>query len=279
MSSVAKLAVARSVADLRVQVSAWRRAGERIALVPTMGALHAGHLALVEEGRRRAGRVVVSIFVNPKQFGAQEDLNRYPRREAEDLAKLSAAAADLAFLPPVEAMYPAGFATGVRVEGPVVADLEAAVRPGHFDGVATVVTKLFTQTAPDLALFGEKDYQQLLVVRQLVRDLDLPLEIVAVPTVRDAAGLALSSRNGGLDERQLAIARQLNGVLAEIAADPARLAEGEARLLALGFDGVDYLVLRDAETLQAPRPGKPRRLLAVARLGQVRLLDNWPVPA
>lgn len=275
----ASVAVVRQVAELRAQVGAWRRAGEKVALVPTMGALHEGHLTLVREALRQADRAVVSIFVNPKQFGPHEDFSRYPRQEAEDLAKLSAIGAHLAYMPGVEVMYPEGFASTVHIEGPIVRDLEAAVRPGHFDGVATVVAKLFTQTAPDIAVFGEKDYQQLQLIKRMVHDLDLPLQIVPVPTVRDAHGLALSSRNAYLDERQLAIARQFNVVLREIAADPAELAGGEERLLKAGFDAVDYLVLRDAETLDEPLPGRPRRLLSVARLGPTRLLDNFAVEA
>jgi pantoate--beta-alanine ligase len=192
--SQAVIPVARSVAELRRHVATWRSQGERVGLVPTMGALHKGHLALVAAAQGACRRVVVSIFVNPKQFGPREDFSSYPRPEADDLAKLTEAAADLAYIPEVGEMYPAGFATSISVGGPSDG-LCGAQRPGHFDGVATVVAKLLTQVAPDAAYFGEKDYQQLMVVRRLARDLDLPVEIVGVPTVREPDGLALSSRN------------------------------------------------------------------------------------
>ncbi|WP_225767796.1 pantoate--beta-alanine ligase [Inquilinus sp. Marseille-Q2685] len=273
------LTIARSVAELRAAVAGWRRAGDRIGLVPTMGALHEGHLALAAALRKAgADRVLFSIFVNPTQFGPKEDFSRYPRREAEDLARLGLIGADLAYLPTVGEIYPEGFAFSIVPSGPIVADLEAAVRPGHFAGVATVVAKLLIQAAPDLAAFGEKDYQQLLLVRRLVRDLDLPCEILGVPTVRDRDGLALSSRNAYLGEAQLAVARRLNRILAEIAADPSLLPAGPDRLRDAGFDAVDYLVLRDAETLAEPALGRPQRLIAAVRLGATRLLDNLPVP-
>jgi len=279
MTDPATPVVARTAADLRTAVGGWRRAGDRIGLVPTMGALHQGHLELAAALRRAgAGRVLFSIFVNPTQFGPKEDFSRYPRREAEDLAKLASIGADLAYLPTVDEIYPEGFAVSIVPGGPIVADLEAAVRPGHFAGVATVVAKLLIQAAPDLAAFGEKDFQQLQVVRRLVRDLDLPCEILPVPTVRDRDGLALSSRNAYLGEAQLAVARRLNRIMAEIAADPALLAAGPDRLRDAGFDAVDYLVLRDAETLAEPAPGRPRRLIAAVRLGATRLLDNLRVP-
>jgi len=272
-------AIARSVAELRAAVSGWRRAGDRIGLVPTMGALHEGHLALAAALRQAgADRVLFSIFVNPTQFGPNEDFSLYPRREAEDLARLAAIGADLAYLPTVGEIYPEGFAFSIVPSSPIVADLEAAVRPGHFAGVATVVAKLLIQAAPDLAAFGEKDYQQLLLVRRLVRDLDLPVGILPVPTVRDRDGLALSSRNAYLTPAQLAVARRLNRILAELAADPSQIAAGPDRLRDAGFDAVDYLVLRDAETLAEPAPGRPRRLIAAVRLGATRLLDNMPVP-
>ena len=272
-------AIARSVAELRAAVSGWRRAGGRIGLVPTMGALHEGHLALAAALRQAgADRVLFSIFVNPTQFGPNEDFSLYPRREAEDLARLAAIGADLAYLPTVGEIYPEGFAFSIVPSGPIVVDLEAAVRPGHFAGVATVVAKLLIQAAPDLAAFGEKDYQQLLLVRRLVRDLDLPVGILPVPTVRDRDGLALSSRNAYLTPAQLAVARRLNRILAELAADPSQIAAGPDRLRDAGFDAVDYLVLRDAETLAEPAPGRPRRLIAAVRLGATRLLDNMPVP-
>jgi pantoate--beta-alanine ligase len=269
---------ARSVRALRAVIARWRANGESVGFVPTMGALHAGHLALVEATRRcGVRRVAVSIFVNPTQFGPSEDFAKYPRQEERDLGALRDAGADLAYLPAVADIYPDGFATTVVPSGPIVADLEATARPGHFTGVATVVAKLLVQVTPDVAAFGEKDYQQLLVVRRMVRDLDLPCRILPVPTVRDAHGLALSSRNAYLTADQLATARKFNKILKAIADEPSRLAESKAQLLQAGFDAVDYLVLRDAETLGPPVPRQPRRLLAVARLGPVRLLDNVAV--
>lgn len=276
--------IVRTVAELRAAVAGWRREGQRVALVPTMGALHAGHLALVAEARRRAIRVVTSIFVNPKQFGAGEDLDRYPRREASDAQMLSEGGCDLLWLPPIEVMYPAGFATNISVAG-VSEGFDGAARPGHFDGVATVVTKLFNQVQPDIALFGEKDYQQLAVIRRLTIDLDLPIEIVGVPTQRDADGLALSSRNAYLlpDERARAVAlpRALGLAARAIGrgADVgAALAEATAALAAAGFDLIDYVALVDAVSL-APidRLGGPARLLAAARIGNTRLIDNLAV--
>lgn len=277
--------IARTVPDLRARTAAWRRDGERIALVPTMGALHEGHLALVRAGRARAERVVVSIFVNPKQFGPREDFSTYPRREAADLASL-AGLADLVFAPGVQEMYPDGFATTVSVSGGLTEGLEGAARPGHFSGMATVVAKLLIQCGPDIALFGEKDFQQLQVVRRMARDLDFPVAIVGHPTMRDEHGLALSSRNAYLAPEELATARRLNGVLRDVAArigregaEPA-LARGRETLAELGFV-VDYLALADADTLEplaALAPERPARLLVAARLGTVRLLDNIALP-
>jgi len=278
------LPVARSVAELRRHVGAWRARGERIGLVPTMGALHKGHLALVEAAQAAGQRVVVSIFVNPRQFGPREDFASYPRPEADDLAKLAEAAADLAFIPTVGEMYPDGFATTISVGGPSEG-LCGAQRLGHFDGVATVVAKLLIQAAPDTAYFGEKDYQQLMVVRRLARDLNLPIEIVGVPTVREADGLALSSRNIYLSVEERRIAPHLYRVMCEAAA---AIAGGEppARALrrattVLGEQGfrVEYLELRDAATL-APltdTPTEPARLLAAVHLGRTRLIDNIAV--
>lgn len=275
--------IVRETAGLRSAVAAWRGAGERVALVPTMGALHAGHLALIETGRRHADRVVASIFVNPKQFGANEDLGRYPRQEAADAAMLADAGCDLLWAPSAELMYPAGFATTVAVSG--VSDRwDGVARPDHFSGVATVVTKLLNQVAPDVALFGEKDWQQLQVIRRLVADLDLPVAIVGVATRRDADGLALSSRNAYLspDERARAVAlpRALTAAAQAIGGgEPATaaLARAAAALAAAGF-ATDYLALVDAETLAPdPAPDRPRRLLAAARLGTTRLIDNVAV--
>lgn len=255
----------------------------RVALVPTMGALHAGHIALVEAARRPGTKVVASIFVNPKQFGPNEDLSRYPRREMADLKMLEEGGCDVAWLPAVETMYPQGFSTGVHVSG-VTEGLDGASRPGHFDGVATVVSKLFNQVTPDAAYFGEKDYQQLQVIRRMVADMDFDIEIVGVPTQRDDDGLALSSRNIYLDEteRQKAVALpRVLGIAARAIGrgdDPAAaLAEAEASLEAAGF-AVDYVALVDAETLGTePEAGRPRRLLAAARMGATRLIDNIAV--
>lgn len=276
--------VARTVAELRREVAAWRAQRDRIGLVPTMGAIHAGHLALVDAARRQGERAVASLFVNPKQFGPSEDFSAYPREEAADFAAFEAAGVDLVFTPSVEEMYPTGFATSVRVGG-IGDDLEGAFRPGHFAGVATVVCKLLLQSLPDRAYFGEKDYQQLLVVRRMARDLDIPVHIEGVATVREADGLALSSRNIYLsaEERRTAplLHRVLREVAAGIAAHPddveARLGRGLAVLRAGGF-AVDYLELRDAADL-APvaRLTAPSRLLAAARLGRTRLIDNVPV--
>ena len=273
----------RDKAALGTLVDSWKSAGERIALVPTMGALHAGHMALVAEARRRAARVAVSIFVNPMQFGAGEDLDRYPRREQADARMLADAGVDLLWLPPVEAMYPAGFATTVSVTG-VSDGLDGAARPGHFDGVATVVTKLFNQVRADIALFGEKDFQQLAVIRRMVTDLDMGIEIVGVPTQRDDDGLALSSRNLYLAPEDRAAAVALPRALGVAAGaigkggDPAAaLAQARASLMAAGFT-VDYVTLVDAETLsEAIEPGRPMRLLAAGKIGSTRLIDNIPV--
>nr|WP_276046607.1 MULTISPECIES: pantoate--beta-alanine ligase [unclassified Sphingomonas] len=266
--------------SLRSSVAEWRAEGARIALVPTMGALHAGHMALIEAARRPGTKVVASIFVNPIQFGPNEDLAKYPRREAADARMLAEAGCDLLWLPPVEAMYPEGFATSVSVSG-VSDGLDGAARPGHFDGVATVVTKLFNQVGADAAYFGEKDFQQLAVIRRLAVDLDMAIEVVGVPTQRDDDGLALSSRNIYLDDDQrakaVALPRAL-GVAARAIAKGADVAavldDARSALGAAGFE-VDYVELADAESLTpAPAPDRPRRLLAAARMGTTRLIDN-----
>lgn len=282
--SVPSLPVARSVSELRRHAASWRAAGESVGLVPTMGALHDGHLTLVAAARARCRRVVVSIFVNPKQFGPREDFASYPRPEAADLAKLTGAAADLAFIPAAGDMYPDGFTTTISVGGPSEG-LCGAHRPGHFDGVATVVAKLLIQASPDAAFFGEKDYQQLLVVRRMARDLDLPVEIVGVPTVREADGLALSSRNVYLSVEERRAAPDLHRVMREAAARIANgavpaavLRQAIATLREAGF-AVEYLELRDAESL-APvtaMPARPARLLAAVHLGKTRLIDNIAV--
>lgn len=274
----------RDLTDLRAAIAAFRADGARVALVPTMGALHAGHMALVDAAKRPGTKVVASIFVNPKQFGPNEDLARYPRREAADSRMLAEAGCDLLWLPPVETMYPEGFATTISLSG-VTEGLDGAARPGHFDGVATVVAKLFNQVTPDAAYFGEKDFQQLQVIRRLVADLDFAIDIVGVPTQRDDDGLALSSRNIYLDEEErakaVALPRALGVAARAIArgdAPDAALEDAKASLVAGGFS-VDYVALVDAETLMPePAVNRPRRLLAAARMGQTRLIDNVPVP-
>ncbi|WP_374945284.1 pantoate--beta-alanine ligase [Sphingomonas sp.] len=273
----------RELAPLREALAAWGSEGARVALVPTMGAHHAGHMALVEAARRPGTKVVASIFVNPKQFGANEDLSRYPRKEMADLRMLSEAGCDLAWLPSAEEMYPAGFATNVSVSR--VSDrFDGAARPGHFDGVATVVAKLFNQVRPDAAYFGEKDFQQLAVIRRMVADLDFAVEIVGVPTQREDDGLALSSRNVYLDDderaRAVALPRALGVAARAIARGDAvedALNDARTALAGAGFT-VDYVALADAETLiPDPAPDRPRRLLAAARMGATRLIDNVAV--
>ena len=280
------LPVVRTVSDLRARVGDWKRQGLKVALVPTMGALHEGHLALVREAGARADRVVASNFVNPTQFAAHEDLGRYPRQPEEDARLLATAGCDLMFAPSVEEMYPEGFATAVTVAGPALG-LEGDFRPSMFGGVALVVTKLFNQVQPDIAVFGEKDYQQLMVVRRFVRDLDLPVQVVGVPTHRDGWGLALSSRNAYLSEAELEIARRLNGVLAEAGVQaasgrplPGVERDAYAALLKAGFERVDYVVIRRAEDLAPFRNDvvdAPARILAAAWLGKTRLIDNMAV--
>ena len=273
-----------SVAGLRGAVAAWRAAGLTVALVPTMGALHEGHMALVRAARAHGGRTVVSLFVNPTQFAPDEDFALYPRDPADDLAKLAEAGVEAAFMPPTDAIYPSGFATTVHVDG-VTAGLESATRPHFFTGVATVVTKLLLQCLPDVALFGEKDYQQLATVRRLVADLDIPCRIEAVPTVRDADGLALSSRNAYLSAEERRVAPRLFEVLSWMAAALSQgaksadaVAHGTAALKAAGFDRIDYLAVCDAETLALVESiTVPARVLAAAWLGQTRLIDNVPV--
>ena len=276
--------IVRTIAALRAQVIGWQHAEERVALIPTMGALHAGHLSLVAAGRAQANRVVATIFVNPKQFGPNEDLDRYPRDEAGDAAKLDGAGCDLLFAPDVAEVYPPGFATKVSVAG--LGDvLCGAARPGHFDGVATVVTKLLSQARADIALFGEKDWQQLAIIRRLARDLDIGTEIAGVPIVRNADGLALSSRNAYLsaDERTRAVA--LPAILrrsgaASIAGTRVAevLATATAALIEAGFGPVDYVSLSGADDLQPmTHLDRPARLLAAAWLGKTRLIDNLAV--
>ena len=277
--------IVRTIADLRSHIASWRSTGARVGLVPTMGALHDGHLALVKAARAECERVVATIFVNPKQFAPNEDLDAYPRREEADLAMLRSAGIALVFMPGTAEMYPPGFATRVRVAG-LTDCLCGAHRPGHFDGVSTVVTKLLIQSLPDVAYFGEKDYQQLVVVRRLARDLDISVRIAGVPTVRDADGLALSSRNAYLspEERRVApaLARVLQRMAAALVVQSAavanEIARGIADLESAGF-AVEYLEIRDADTL-APVTETitgPARVFAAAHLGRTRLIDNLPI--
>jgi len=274
-----------TIAELRRAIALYREAGETVALVPTMGALHEGHLALVRLANRHARRVVVSIFVNPKQFAPSEDFALYPRDMEADLAALASSRTDLVWAPDVAVMYPPDFATRIVPEGPATVGLEDAVRPHFFAGVTTVVAKLLLQCLPDIAVFGEKDYQQLKVVARMVRDLDIPVEIIAAPTVRRADGLALSSRNAYLSAAQRATAPTLHRVLKlcadKIAAGLAvstALSEGREALERAGF-AVDYLEARDAETLGPPagHGAAAIRLLVAARLGTTRLIDNLGV--
>ena len=284
MTVSVKPKLVRSVAALRRETANWRKDGLRYAVVPTMGAIHSGHTELVTEGLKRADRVITTIFVNPKQFAAHEDLDKYPRDEDGDVRKLGRAGCHLIFLPGPEEMYPQGFSTTVSLTGPAKAGLEDKFRPQFFDGVATVVAKLFIQTGADYAMFGEKDYQQLKVVTRMARDLDIPIEVVGVPTVREEDGLAKSSRNVYLSktERQqaLAIYRNLTHAAERIRAgvNPQSASRSATRtLMALGFE-VDYVTARNAETLAIPQhKDEPLRLIAAAWLGKTRLIDNIPV--
>lgn len=277
--------VVETIAALRAQVQAWRAEGLKVALVPTMGALHDGHISLMRAALERADRCVVSIFVNPRQFAPTEDLDKYPRQLALDLEKLEQAGVHLAFTPGAGEVYPQGFATSIAVGGPS-AGLETTFRPAFFDGVATVVAKLFIQAAPDLAVFGEKDYQQLCVVKKLCRDLDLPVEVLGSPTIRDAEGLAMSSRNAYLGASELDIARQLNKVLRKAASqlqsgadEQATMAAARQQILDAGFDVVDYVEARESVALAPWRKDRDGRVLVAARLGKTRLIDNVEVTA
>lgn len=276
-----------TLSSLRDTIVRWREAGETIAMVPTMGALHRGHMTLVECARGRASRVVVSIFVNPTQFGPNEDFSRYPRSLEQDVKLLQEEGVDAAWLPDVAEMYPDGFATSVQVKG-ISETLEGVHRPGHFDGVATVVSKLLLQVTPDIALFGEKDYQQLCVIRRMVRDLNIPVRIEGVPTVREASGLALSSRNQYLSVVEHEVAPKLYAVMQQVAAQLKHgdavtpddsvemvLERAKSKLLAVGFTRIDYLAFCEGESLKPlHQPHANARLLAAAWLGKTRLIDN-----
>jgi len=280
-----RLLIEETPAGLRHWSTLRRRAGETIGLVPTMGALHDGHLNLVTELGKVVDRIVVSIFVNPTQFGPNEDYTRYPRSEAEDLAKLSSLGVDVAYMPTPADMYPSGFATEISVGGPLTQGLDAVARPGHFTGVATVVSKLLIQAMPDVAAFGEKDYQQLQIIRRMVADLDLPIEIMPVQTWRDEHGLALSSRNAYLSAEEITVARQLNKILARAgqrlrAGVSGTIAcEGATQaLLKAGFSSVDYVAFCDPDSLKPLETFEGSgRVLAAARLGKTRLIDNMAV--
>lgn len=272
--------VVETIDALRAQIRTWRSAGLKVALVPTMGALHDGHISLMRAALERADRCVVSIFVNPRQFAPTEDLDKYPRQLAQDLARLAEAGVHLAFTPTVDEVYPQGFATSISVGGPS-AGLETAFRPAFFDGVATVVAKLFIQVTPDIAVFGEKDYQQLCVVKKLCRDLNLPVDVVGSPTVRDDEGLAMSSRNAYLSPAELEVAQKLNKILRNAASalqsgadEQATVAAARQQILDVGFDDVDYVEARESLTLSPWRHGHEGRVLVAARLGKTRLIDN-----
>ncbi len=276
--------IIRTVHDLRARVAGWRRAGETVGMVPTMGFLHDGHMSLVRNSRAQNSRTVVSIFVNPKQFDRASDLEAYPRDMARDAALLADAGVDAIWSPDPEEMYPPGFATGVEVSG-LTDCLCGATRSGHFAGVAVVVTKLLLQCLPDHAYFGRKDFQQLMVVRRMVTDLNIPVAIRGIDTVREPDGLAMSSRNWHLTEDQRTVAPQLFSVLTDIAEVAGRgedvrpaIDRGLKRLDQAGFGTVDYLEVRDAQTLElSHRPKRPARAFAAIYLGKARLIDNVPV--
>tara|TARA_R110000772_G_scaffold215694_2_gene326195 strand:- start:38816 stop:39670 length:855 start_codon:yes stop_codon:yes gene_type:complete len=284
MGAASPLDTVRTIADLRARIGGWRSAGQRIGLVPTMGALHAGHVSLVENSVAACDKTVVTLFVNPTQFGPQEDFSVYPRDEARDAALVAAEGADLLFAPGVDEVYPGGHSTKVHVGG--LGDvLEGECRPGFFTGVATVVTKLLLQALPDEAFFGEKDYQQLQVIKKLIRDLDIPVTATGVATVRETDGLALSSRNAYLTPVERAQAPVLHGTLAQVAEqvgrgeDPRVQEEwAKGQLERAGFWQVDYVTVRDAMTLEEVHDAsKPARVLAAAWLGKARLIDNVAV--
>lgn len=277
-------AIVRTAAELQTHIAAWRSAGLTIGLVPTMGALHDGHLSLIERMRDEADKIIVSLFVNPTQFGPNEDFERYPRDEDDDLAKITASGGDLAYLPGIAEIYPGGAVSDVSA-GPLGDVLCGRSRPGHFGGVASVVARLLGQCAPDMAIFGEKDYQQLLVIRNMAAALNLPVRIIGAPIVREADGMALSSRNRYLDADDRASAVALSATLRDLAAKAADSrdlraleAEGSERILAAGFERVDYLEFRDGRTLEAVKQINPdSRVFGAAVIANVRLIDNMPV--
>ena len=276
--------IVRTVAELRSHVSMWRREGLSVALVPTMGSLHAGHLSLMKVGKERSDRVVATIFVNPLQFAPNEDFETYPRREDSDIRKLVQEDIDLLFAPDVSEMYRPNATTTISVGG-LTDCLCALSRPGFFDGVATVVTKLLLQALPDIAIFGEKDYQQLLVIKRLATDLDIPVEIIGAPTIREEDGLALSSRNVYLDTKSRSIAPSMYNILTQYASDISNgndikksLQLAKQNMQKSGFEKIEYLDLRSSQTLQACNDIKrPSRLFAAAWLGSTRLIDNLAI--
>jgi pantoate--beta-alanine ligase len=276
--------ITREASELRQTVTAWKAAGCRVALVPTMGALHEGHLTLIRRAFDEAHKVITTIFVNPKQFGANEDLSKYPRTEEGDIELLAREGVDLVYAPNADEIYPPGFATTVTLAGPAKAGLEDKFRPQFFDGVATVVAKLFIQSDADVALFGEKDFQQLMVVKQMARDLDLPIDVVGVPTVREEDGMALSSRNRYLSKHERHQAASIHRTLQQAAEKirngtdlQAATRAASRSLMTLGFK-VDYVTARNAENLSLPKKSdEPLRLLAAAWIGTTRLIDNIAV--
>lgn len=276
--------IVRRLAELRALTTGWHRRGETIGVVPTMGALHQGHLSLVDAAKTGCDRVIVTIFVNPKQFNNPKDLAKYPRTELEDAEKLAPYGVDAIYVPDPDEVYPEGFSTSVIVTG-LTDVMEGPFRPGHFDGVATVVAKLFLQTQADRAYFGEKDYQQLLVVRRMARDLDIPIEVIGCPTVREPSGLAMSSRNLLLSPAGLKIAARKSDIMQDLARQLASgdafaplAQQAEAALIEAGFSEVEYINLRCAETLEdLPHASRPARLFVTAWADGVRLIDNIPV--
>ncbi len=281
-----QIGVVRTVKALRARVDAWRNVGFSVGLVPTMGALHDGHLSLVRRSNSLVSKTVASIFVNPAQFAPHEDFGAYPRQEAQDLDLLQKAGCHLAFIPPREEMYPDGFQTAISVSD-ITQGLCGASRPHFFGGVSTVVCKLLNQARPDIAVFGEKDYQQLLVIRRMVRDLNMPVDIIGAPIVRERDGLAMSSRNAYLSADERAVAGKLNKILEDMARRlssggdvEGAIVDGKNALNAAGFDRIDYLDVRSADNLEPQGPGpiaKSARIFAAVILGKTRLIDNWPI--